>query len=186
MQTVINQTIEVLKKGGAILYPTDTIWGIGCDATNEAAVDNIFRIKERPKNKNLIILVSAVEEIRFYVHRLNIEMIEFINSQQTPTTIIFNKAKNLPSNLISVDGSIAIRVCKDKFCNALIKQFGKPIVSTSANISGTNTPINFDTIDFKIKKEVDFIVNMNTQESEIKKPSQIFRINESGVFERIR
>ena len=138
--TEVETALNVLRTGGVILYPTDTIWGLGCDATNEAAVKNIFTIKERDDSKSLIILVADERDILQYVAAPDLAVFDFLQQQLRPTTVIFDNAVSLPDNLVASDGSIAIRIVKDDFCRHLIKRLRKPIVSTSANISGEPSP----------------------------------------------
>ena len=154
----LEQSLSVLKSGGIIVYPTDTIWGIGCDATNEEAVERIYVVKERPSNKSLIILVADAREVMKYVAHPDPRVFEYLESIQKPTTVIYEGAIGLASNLASEDGSIAIRIVQDEFCRHLIKRFRKPIVSTSANLSGHPSPKNFKDISDKIKNASDYVV----------------------------
>ena len=182
----IKSCISILKSGGIILYPTDTVWGLGCDATNKEAVAKIFSVKERIESKSMIMLVSSINEIPKYCNS-SIEETESITKDYTkPTTIIYQNAKNIASNLINQDGTIAIRIVKDEFCRQLIVEYGKPIVSTSSNISGQPTPSNFMEIEEEIKQRVDYIVEY--RQSDIKKnnPSSIIKINKDGTKDIIR
>ena len=154
----VEQCLSVLKSGGIILYPTDTIWGIGCDATNEEAVERVYLVKERPSNKSLIILVADEREVMKYVAHPDPRVFEYLESTKKPTTVIYEGAIGLASNLASEDGSIAIRVVRDEFCRHLIKRFRKPIVSTSANVSGQPPPKNFKDVSDKIRNGVDYVV----------------------------
>ncbi|MBS1688935.1 MAG: threonylcarbamoyl-AMP synthase, partial [Bacteroidetes bacterium] len=154
----IKHCVETLERGGTILYPTDTVWGLGCNALDEAAVDKIFSLKHRPKEKSLIILLAEARDILKYVAAPSPDIIEIVENFERPTTVIYSGALGFPDNAVSEDGSIAIRVTKDPFCKALIKRFRKPIVSTSANISGEPTPIFFNAIDNRIVENVDYIV----------------------------
>src|SRR5579875_2237553 len=156
--TEIEKALQVLRSGGIILYPTDTVWGIGCDATNDAAIKKIYTLKKRDDSKSLIILVADEREILKYVAAPDLQVFDFIAAQQKPTTIIFQQAIGLPQNLIASDGSIAIRIVKDEFCKHLIKRLRHPVVSTSANISGEPTPQTFAQISDAVKQQVDYVV----------------------------
>lgn len=167
--------LDVLRKGQTILYPTDTIWGIGCDATDAAAVNAIYKIKERPDTKSMIILVADERMILQYVAAPDPAVFPFLEAQTRPTTVIFDGAIGLPHNLVSEDGSIAIRIVQDAFCRHLIRRLRKPIVSTSANISGQPAPQNFNEVSDVIKKRVDHIVDWRQQETAPTQPSKIVR-----------
>jgi L-threonylcarbamoyladenylate synthase len=182
----IEESVKVLKSGGIILYPTDTIWGIGCDATNENAVQKIFSLKERPEKKSFIVLVSEGKEINNYVANADKKIVEYLTKTKKPTTVIYEHAKNIAQNLISNDGTIAIRIVKDEFCNALIHQFKKPIVSTSANISGEASPENFHAINSAIKNGVDYIVQHRQNDLSKSSPSSIIKLSKQGEIEVIR
>lgn len=182
----INLCLETLNKGGLILYPTDTIWGIGCDATKSEAIKKIYELKNREEKKSLITLVSDENMIRNYVSNPPGILLKYISHAQKPTTIIFKDAINLPQRLISDDGSIAMRIPKDDFCIQLIKQLGKPLVSTSANISGEKFPQNFSEVSQVIKNGVDFIVQHRQHDNSENSPSSIIRLNEKGDIEIIR
>ncbi|MAU37271.1 MAG: translation factor Sua5 [Flavobacteriales bacterium] len=180
MQNEIDKALEVLEKGGSILYPTDTIWGVGCDATNEDAITKIFKIKKRAENKSLISLVANKEQLKNLTG--NIPNIDITSS---PTTIIYPSAIGLNKNLLADNGSAAIRIVQDEFCQRLITKFGKAIVSSSANISGKPSPKNFSEISTEIKSSVDYIVNLRHNELMIM-PSKILIINENGNITKIR
>ena len=169
----IKACIKVLKAGGVILYPTDTIWGIGCDATNEAAVESIYSLKQRAENKSMIVLLADKEEIKNFSKSPSPAILKILETEIRPTTIIYPDAKNLAKNLIGIDDSIAIRIANDSFCNTLIKKFSKPIVSTSANISGEASPAFFAEISSTIKNGVDYIVKHRQEEKIIATPSKI-------------
>src|SRR5688572_29392167 len=154
----IESCLVVLKKGGLILYPTDTIWGIGCDATNQQAVNKIFALKKRADNKTMIILLSKQTDISNYVATPHPQILDYLANTTQPTTAIYNKGVNVANGLISKDGSVAIRIVRDEFCATLINRFGKPIISTSANISGERFPETFKEISDEIKNGVDYIV----------------------------
>ncbi|UEG49827.1 threonylcarbamoyl-AMP synthase [Ferruginibacter lapsinanis] len=182
----IENCITVLEAGGTILYPTDTIWGIGCDATNADAVSKVYQLKNRPDEKSLIILLADERDILTYVTQPNPEIFDYIKGIQKPTTVIYEGAIGLAENLISADGSIAIRIVKDLFCKHLIKRFRKPIVSTSANISGYPSPLVYNDIDIKIKKGVDYIVQHRQEDMAPSNPSAIVKLNKDGSFTVIR
>lgn len=169
------QCVEILKSGGTILYPTDTIWGIGCDATNEEAVEKIYHLKKRPGEKAMIVLVADENEIHQYVKKPNHKIFEHLLQTSKPTTVIYQNAKKLAKNLIGKDKTIAIRICKDEFCKQLVKAFGKPIVSTSANISGTTSPRNYREVSEEIKKGVDYIVTYRQDDELEAQPSSIIK-----------
>jgi L-threonylcarbamoyladenylate synthase len=182
----VEKAIKVLESGGIILYPTDTIWGIGCDATQENPVRRIFDLKQREDSKSMIILVAEEKDILQYVAAPDLSVFDFIEQQSKPTTIIFENAIGLPDNLVSEDGSIAIRIVQDNFCRHLIKRLRKPIVSTSANISGQPSPKSFQEISEEIKNGVDYIVNWRQNDLSPSQPSQIIKWNNDGSHTVIR
>ncbi len=186
METDLNKCLEVLKQGGTILYPTDTIWGIGCDATNPKAVAKVYRIKKRMETKSLIVLVE--DEARLQRHTGPIPEIawDLIHSVDTPLTIIYPQARNLARNVIASDGSIAIRMVKNEFCDLLIRRFDRPIVSTSANLSGQPAPLIYKLIPDEIREQVDYVVTLYHDVLREVKPSTIIKLKESGEFEIIR
>ena len=157
-QIDIEKSLEILNQGGVILYPTDTVWGIGCDATNSAAVERIFTIKQRDEAQAMLTLVDGLDRLAGYVENVPDIALQLMEEATRPLTVIYPKAKNLAANLIATDGSIGIRIVQEPFCRQLIKAFGKPIVSTSANISGEPAAGIFDEISEEIKKSVDFSV----------------------------
>jgi len=182
----VEQSLDVLRKGGVILYPTDTIWGLGCDATNTEAVKRIYQIKQREDTKSLIILVADEREILQYVAAPDLGVFDFIEQQSRPTTIIFENAVGLPDNLVAQDRSIAIRIVRDEFCRHLVKRLRRPLVSTSANISGQPSPPFFKAVSDEIKNAVDYIVQWRRADELPAQPSQIIRWNNDGSFEFIR
>jgi L-threonylcarbamoyladenylate synthase len=182
---IIN-SINVLQQGGIILYPTDTIWGIGCDATNSNAIKKIYQLKKREEKKSMIILLAHKNDIKNYVSRPSKKIIDFISQQKKSTTAIFEKAINLPGELVNIDGSIAIRIIKDEFCKILLQRLQRPLVSTSANISGNASPENFKMINIKIKNGVDYIVQHRQNELKIFQPSSIIKLNSLEEIEKIR
>lgn len=186
MEEEIKNALNILKQGGTILYPTDTIWGIGCDATNSKAVDKVFKLKNRPENKSMILLIDDDQKIENYVKLVHPIAFELVRSYMEPLTIVYSGAYNLPKNMIAVDGTIAIRVVRDEFCKKLISEFGKPIVSTSANISGEETPYMFSLISEEIKKNVDYVVKIHQNRINKLKASTIIRVKDNGEFEVLR
>lgn len=182
----INKALEILNSGGIILYPTDTIWGIGCDATNEEAVERIFKLKGRDAGKSLIVLLDSENKLEGYVSEVPGIAYDLIEYAENPLTIIYSGAKNLAKNVIHEDGSIGIRVAKHQFCQQLIQRFRKPIVSTSANISGQPGPKNFSEVSEEIKAGVDFVVNFGQDDLEEKKASTIMKLEPDGRFAFIR
>jgi L-threonylcarbamoyladenylate synthase len=182
----IEWCIQILKSGGTILYPTDTIWGIGCDATNPKAVGKVYSIKQRTESKSLIILVDTFDKIAHYVTKVPDVAFDLVKNIDTPVTIIYSGAQNLANNVIAPDGTIAIRVVNDAFCQQLISRFGKPIVSSSANVSGDPTPLFFNNISKQIINDVDYTVGINHEKINHTKPSTIIRLHENGEFLIIR
>lgn len=169
-----------MKRGGIILYPTDTIWGIGCDATNPDAVKRIYDLKQRPVAKSMIVLLADPKDINRYTSRPEPYIATYLERATRPTTVIYDGALGLAENLIGEDGSIAIRIVKEDFCRHLIKRFRKPLVSTSANISGQEPPQNFAGISHEIKKGVDYIVKYRQQNEQPAKASVLVRFDKSG------
>jgi L-threonylcarbamoyladenylate synthase len=186
MEQEIKNCLEVLRMGGTILYPTDTIWGIGCDATKRKAVDKIYRLKKRLETKSLIVLLDDPEKLKNYVRIVPGIAWDLMENVRSPLTIIYPNAQNLAKNVIAEDNSIAIRIVKNEFCQRLIHEFGKPIVSSSANISGEPTPFVFKNISSEIIRKVDYVVNLYQDHFQEVKPSRIIKLNESGEFHIIR
>ena len=182
----LNKALETLKQGGVILYPTDTIWGIGCDATNPEAVEKVFALKGREKSKSMLILLHNDNQLASYVQEIPEVAYELIEASDRPMTIIYSKAKNLAHNAIAEDGSIGIRVVDHPFCQQLLQRFRKPIISTSANISGEPSAATFDEISEEIKQGVDYIVQYGQRDLSKGKPSIILKLDPSGKFEFIR
>jgi L-threonylcarbamoyladenylate synthase len=176
----IDACVSVLQKGGLILYPTDTVWGIGCDAQNEAAVSKIYALKNRNEEKSMIILVAEESEILNFSSRENNVIFDYIKGIEKPTTVIYESAKNLAKNLLAADGSVGIRIVKDRFCQRLINTFGKPIVSTSSNVSGYPPPKIFSDIDVRIKEGVDYVVKYRQDDDMIASPSTVIRLADNG------
>ena len=186
MEEEIKKCVNILNSGGTILYPTDTIWGIGCDATNSAAVKKIYHLKQRIERKSLIILLSENSELKKYVARIPEIAWDLLKNVDTPLTIIYQEAKNLADNVVAEDGSVAIRIVKNDFCRKLIHSFGKPIVSTSANISGENPPMGFRNIVQGIIQGVDHVVDESYGLLQVLKPSRIIKLEQNGEFRIVR
>ncbi|MFC4263720.1 L-threonylcarbamoyladenylate synthase [Ferruginibacter yonginensis] len=178
--------VAALQQGQTILYPTDTIWGIGCDAKNSEAVANIYALKKRDEKKSMIILLAHHTEIASYAQKPNDAVLQLMAQTNNPLTIIYPNAKNLAPNLINEDGTIAIRIVKDPFCIAMINAFGGPIVSTSANISGEATAPFFNMISNEIKLGVDYIVQHRQHDNTPATPSSIVKWNTDNSFTKIR
>ncbi len=181
----IQNCLRVLKSGGTILYPTDTVWGLGCDATNAAAVKKIYELKKRDDSKALIVLAATERDILQYTASADLSLFDYLETVARPTTVIYEHGLGLADNLLATDGSIAIRICKDEFCRALIKRLGKPIVSTSANISGEPAPGYFGAISLEVKSGVDYIVTHRQNDQAPAQPSSIIKW-QNGKIEVIR
>jgi L-threonylcarbamoyladenylate synthase len=182
----VAKALKVLLDGGIILYPTDTIWGIGCDATNAEAVKKIYALKQRDEAKSMIILLDTDSKLQSYISEVPDIAYDLIEYAENPLTLVMPGAKNLASNLIAEDGSVGIRVTDNEFCKQLLQRFRKPIVSTSANISGRPSPKNFYSIDVEIIDGVDYVVDVDQHDTTEKKPSTIMRLDANGQFEFIR
>ncbi len=182
----IDRCLAELDKGGLILYPTDTVWGIGCDATNAAAIAKIYALKKRVDGKSMIILLDDEKDIAKYVSQPDPKIFDYIKGVHKPTTFIYEGGINLAKNMIQDDGSIAIRITSDPFCKRLVSRFGKPIVSTSANISGYPAPAFFEDIDVDIKNGVDYIVQHRRDDSSEAIPSSIIKLEANGTLTIIR
>jgi L-threonylcarbamoyladenylate synthase len=182
----LEQCLEVLKKGGLLLYPTDTIWGIGCDATNEQAVAQIYALKKRVASKSMIVLIADEKDLTKYVTQPNLQIFDYIKGVSKPTTVIYEGAIGVAKNLVNEDGTLAIRIVKDDFCQKLIQSFGLPIVSTSANLSGYPSPAIFTDIDSEIKNGVDYIVQHRQDDFNLAAPSAIIKWNNNGIPTIIR
>lgn len=182
----IKKACQVMREGGVILYPTDTIWGIGCDATNEEAVRRIYEIKQRIDNKAMLVLVDSPVKVDFYVQDVPEIAWDLIELSDKPLTIVYTGARNLASNLLAKDGSVGIRVTSESFSHRLCQQFRKAIVSTSANISGQPAPSCFAEISEEIKASVDYIVTYRQDDITKPKPSSILKLETGGVIKVIR
>ena len=185
MLNEIEKCLEILKKGGLILYPTDTVWGIGCDATNAEAVDRIFKLKKRSDHKSLICLVSDFKMLNEYIEDVPEVAYDILKYADKPTTIIYDDPIRVAENIIAEDNSLAIRVTKDDFCKKLIQKLRRPLVSTSANISGSPTPQSYVEIDALILEGVDYIVNLH-RDKKSAKPSAIIKLKNDGSVKIIR
>jgi len=186
MQEEIKKALDVLFNGGVILYPTDTVWGLGCDATNEKAVKRIFEIKKRADAKAMLVLVDNPGKLQSYVDEVPDIAWDLIEMTEKPLTIIYPDARNLAPNLVADDKSIGIRVTNEAFSRNLCMRFKKPIVSTSANVSGEPTPANFNQISEEIKAAVDYVVNFRQDELSQPKPSSIIKLGKGNLFKLIR
>lgn len=175
-----------MREGGVILYPTDTIWGIGCDATNEDAVRRVYEIKQRQDSKAMLVLVDSSVKVDFYVRDVPEVAWDLIDLADKPLTIIYSGARNLAADLLAEDGSVGIRVTNEDFSKRLCQQFRKAIVSTSANISGQPSPKNFSEISEEVKSAVDYIVGYRQEEISNPKPSSIIKLDKGGVIKIIR
>ena len=175
-----------MREGGVILYPTDTIWGIGCDATNEDAVRRVYEIKQRQDSKAMLVLVDSSVKVDFYVQDVPEVAWDLIDLADKPLTIIYSGARNLAANLLAEDGSVGIRVTNEEFSKRLCQQFRKAVVSTSANISGQPSPRNFSEISEEVKSAVDYIVGYRQEEMSNPKPSSIIKLGKGGVIKIIR
>ena len=175
-----------MREGGVILYPTDTIWGIGCDATNEDAVRRVYEIKQRQDSKAMLVLVDSSVKVDFYVRDVPEVAWDLIDLADKPLTIIYSGARNLAANLLAEDGSVGIRVTNEDFSKRLCQQFRKAIVSTSANIRGQPSPKNFSEISEEVKSAVDYIVGYRQEEMSNPKPSSIIKLDKGGVIKIIR
>ncbi len=186
MDEEIIKIVEVLRKGGVILYPTDTIWGLGCDATNGKAADRIFKIKGRKHDKALIILVDSLDMLKRYAVDVQDIAIDFMNGFSGPLTVIFPEGKDLPKSVLAADKSLAARIPKDEFVLKIIKAFGKPITSTSANLTGSPSPLSFSHINPNVVNGVDYIAETNRYRVNRLKSSTIVRIDHFGEINIVR
>lgn len=186
LKNEVNKALEVLRSGGLILYPTDTIWGIGCDATNEVAVKKVLDLKGRSEGKSMIILLDNDTKLQSYVAEVPDIAYDLIEYSEKPLTIIYSDAKNLAPNVINENGSIGIRIVNHDFCEQLLQRFRLPIVSTSANLSGQPAPANFPEISQEILDGVDYVVDWEQELMEPKTPSTIMKLEPDGRFVFIR
>jgi L-threonylcarbamoyladenylate synthase len=184
--TDIREALKVLKRGGVILYPTDTIWGLGCDPTNEDAIRRIYEIKRREDSKSLLVLVSDTGMLERYVTEIPDAAYQLIEATDSPLTIIYPNAKNVHSLILAEDGSLGIRIPDDEFLQALIIAFRKPLVSTSANLSGNPSPATFREISRELIQEVDYVVKFKQQDTQPAKASSIIKIDAQNRIQIIR
>ena len=185
MTEEIEKTLAQLQLGNTILYPTDTVWGLGCDATNPEAVAKIYQLKNRKESKALICLVSDIRMLERFIENIPEVAYELLEAADKPTTIIYDNPVGIAKNLVASDQTLAIRIPDDEFCQKLIRKFKRPIVSTSANISGQPTPASFDEISNAIKSNVDYIVNLKDDKKAVK-PSTIIQLRSNGEIKIIR
>lgn len=182
----LKNAIETLQQGGLILYPTDTVWGIGCDATNADAVKRIYDLKKRADSKSMLVLVSSEAELERCVKTVPEAAVMLIEAAVNPLTIIYDRPVGMAENLVAEDGSLGIRITKEAFSNALCRRFRKPIVSTSANISNHKTPANFSKIEREIIEGVDYVVRYRQTDTSSKKSSDIIQVHDNGMIKVIR
>ncbi|RXK52499.1 L-threonylcarbamoyladenylate synthase [Aquirufa rosea] len=186
IQSIYDEAIKSLKSSGVILYPSDTIWGLGCDARMDGAIEKLFNIKQRPENKGLILLISKIEQLNEYVEQVPDIAWDLVDFAEDPLTVIYPKGKNVSQHVLGPEGSIAIRLVKDDFCKGLVYRYQRAIVSTSANISGEDSPERFEDISIKIKEGVDYILQ-NPNPSKVKaKASKIVKLGLNGDYSMIR
>jgi L-threonylcarbamoyladenylate synthase len=182
----IRNCVKVLREGGVILYPTDTIWGLGCDATNQAAVEKIYRIKDRHESKSLIVLVNSNTMLERYIRDMPDTAAQIIDVTDTPITIIYPACRNLASAVLAEDGSAGLRITNDDFCSELITRFRKPVVSTSANKSGVPSPSFFDEISEEIISSADYVVRYRQEDRQKRSASPVIKVEVNGVIKIIR
>lgn len=182
----IKKACEIMLQGGVILYPTDTIWGIGCDADNEKAVEKIYRIKQREDSKSMLVLLDTTAKLDYYVEDFPEIALDLIELSEKPITIIYDGARNLASNLIATDGSVGIRITKETFSQRLCQALRKPLVSTSANRSGQTPPATFSEISQNILDAVDYVVDYRRDDQTRHKPSSIIKLGKDAQIKIIR
>ncbi|MGM9841159.1 MAG: L-threonylcarbamoyladenylate synthase [Candidatus Limisoma sp.] len=186
MEDDLKEAIKILKSGGVILYPTDTIWGIGCDATNEAAVARVYDIKQRAESKAMLVLLDDENRLERYVDDVPEVAYNLIEVAVKPLTIIYDRARNLAKNLLADDGSVGIRITRETFSSRLCRGLRRPIVSTSANISGQPSPTTFDQISDEIKNAVDYVVKYRQDDRTPSAPSSVIKLGSDGCFKILR
>jgi L-threonylcarbamoyladenylate synthase len=182
----IRNALKTLRAGGVILYPTDTVWGLGCDATNSEAVKKIYTIKQRAESKSLIILVNSPSMLTRYVDNPPDVALQIAELTEKPLTIVYDKGRSLAEGVASADGSVGVRICADPFCDDLITALRKPLVSTSANISGSDAPAIFDEISEELKASVDYVCLWRQDDRSRAKASSVIRVSENGVVKILR
>jgi L-threonylcarbamoyladenylate synthase len=180
------EAVKVLRSGGVILYPTDTVWGLGCDATNAQAVKRIYEIKQRAENKSLIILVNSVPMLERYVDNPPEVALQMAELSEKPMTVIYDRGRSLAEGVASGDGSVGVRVSSDPFCDALITGLRKPLVSTSANISGNSAPAIFDEISEEVKGAVDYVCLWRQDDRSRSQPSSVIKVSGNGIVKILR
>lgn len=186
MNAEVSRAVEVMRKGGIILYPTDTVWGIGCDASNSEAVKKIYDLKKRDDSKSMLVLVGSEGELDRTVDNIPEVAWQLAEAADKPLTIIYDSPKGVAPKLKAPDGSLGIRITRDAFCQLLCQRLRRPVVSTSANIAGEPTPGTFSEIPAEIKDKVDYVVNWRRDEKELPPPSGIIKLTNSGVIKIIR
>lgn len=186
IQSIYDDALKSLKSGGVLLYPSDTIWGLGCDARMDASIEKLFDIKQRPDNKGLILLISKIEQLNEYVEQVPDIAWDLVDFAVDPLTVIYPKGKNVSKYVLGPDGTIAIRLVKDEFCKGLVFRYQRAIVSTSANISGESSPENFEAISPIIKDGVDYILQNPKALKGKPKASKIVKLGLNGDYSMIR
>lgn len=186
MHEEIDKAVEVLRRGGLILYPTDTVWGIGCDATNAEAVEKVYALKQSENKKGMIILLDTIDNLGRYYRRIPGVANDLFECADKPMTLILPGASGVAANLIPEEGTLAVRIPDHEFCKKLVRRLGRPLVSTSANISGEATPVGFVDIDVAIRDGVDLVVSPRYEGHPTRKPSSIILIGEGGLVKIIR
>ncbi len=185
-ETDIRDAVEALRRGGVILYPTDTIWGLGCDATDPQAVQRIFELKKRPPAKSMIVLMADEKEVRRYTANPEPAVFDYLKTTSTPTTVIYQGAIGLADNLVHTDGSVAVRIVQDAFCRHLLRRFRKPLVSTSANFSGEAAPAAFREINPELLPRVDYVVKYRQDDNHPSVSSAIVKWEKDGSITYLR
>ena len=186
MQENIRKAVEILQMGGVILYPTDTVWGLGCDATNKDAAEKIYRLKGETEQKSLIVLVESFDELKKYVAEIPETVMDLTLRVKEPLTIVYRRAMNLASNVMSPEKTIAVRVPDDEYCRQLLKAFGKPITSATARVRGTPLPVSYSRVPKEIIENVDYVVQHNLNKVLRSKPSILVCIAENGEIQILR
>jgi L-threonylcarbamoyladenylate synthase len=184
--TDLEHCLKVLTEGGVILYPTDTVWGLGCDATNDHAVEKLLRLKGKKPKQGLILLLASERDVLQYVTQLDMSLFDHLAQTDRPTTVIYEGGTGVADSVLAQDGSIAIRIVKEDFCRHLVKRFRKPIVSTSANFHGRPAPAYFYEVENELKKSVDYIVQYRQNDTQLLSPSSIIKWRKDGSVEIIR
>lgn len=182
----LNRAVKTLREGGIILYPTDTVWGLGCDATNAEAVTRLRKLKGRGASKAMLVLVDSISTLERYVEKVPEIAYDLIETADSPLTIIYDKGKGFAPGVCDSDGSIGIRVTNEEFSKQLCRMFRKPVISTSANLAGEITPSNFDQISEQVKEMVDYVVETRREDFSEHLPSHIIKVSDGGVIKIIR